>query len=440
MPKLPLEGIRVIDATIVWAGPYASSILADMGAEVIRVESTNFAPYGGRGLILRPPESTLKTGGLLMAGYPNREAGARPWNRNPYFNHHARNKLSMTAKLNTPKGLEIFKRLAEVSDIVIDNNACGAQERLGLGYKALQEVNPKIIYVAMPGLGNKGPWKERIGLGRHLEEIAGHTLLRKYPDLEPGEMSDIFHCDATAGAIGAFAALLGLYYRQRTGKGQFIDISQIETLIPQLGEAVMDYVMNRKVRESLGNRDEWAAPCGVYRCRGEDRGGASTVFNDKAWQGCCRALGNPSWTKEEKFSTQLSRWENQDEMDRFIESWTISKEDYEVMYLLQKEGVAAGPVMDEFQCFQDPQLRERGYFEQVTHVDCGTHLYPGMNWKMSRTSACIRKPACRLGEDNEYVYKQVLKFSDEEYKELEKEGHIGMDYHPSILVRGAAKT
>ena len=439
MVKLPLEGIRVIDQTIVWAGPYASMILADMGAEVIRVESTNFAPYGTRGIVIRPSEIALRTGGLLTAGYPDREAGAKPWNRAAYFNFNSRNKLSMTVKLSTPKGLEIFKRLAKVSDIVIENNAYGAQERLGLGYSVLREVNPKIIYVSMPGFGNRGPWKERVIVGRHLEHLAGHTLLRKYPDLEPSQMSDIYYCDAAAGAISAFAALLALYHRQKTGKGQFIDLAQIETFIPQLGESVMDYVMNQRVRESLGNRDEWAAPCNIYRCRGDDRWAAITVYTDEEWRSFCQAIGNPSWTKEERFSTQLSRWQNQEEMDKLIESWTIDKEDYEVMNLLQKHAVASGPVLEELRCFEDPQLKERGFFEKVTHAEAGTHLYPGVSWKMSRTPCSIRKPSCRLGEDNEYVYKQILGFSDEEYKELKKEGHIGMDYDPSITIRGGVK-
>jgi crotonobetainyl-CoA:carnitine CoA-transferase CaiB-like acyl-CoA transferase len=437
--KLPLDGFRVIDQTIVWAGPYATMLLADMGAEVIRVESTNFFPYVTRGHYCRPSDSILMSAGLLLGGYPSRKAGDRPWNRNPFFNLTARNKLSMTAKLNTPKGKEIFKRLVKISDCIIENYGYGAMERLGLGYDVLKEVNPRIIYVAMSAFGSRGKWKSRLALGRHLEHIAGHTLLRKYPDIEPDRLSDIYHCDATGGAIGAFAALIGLYNRMKTGKGQFIDVSLIETIIPQLGEALMDYVMNGRIRQSLGNRHEWASPCGVYRCAGEDRWVAITVFNDEEWRGLCRAMGNPEWTTEERFSSQIKRWKNQDELEKFIESWTRDKEDYEVMYLLQKEGVPSSPVMDEIQYFNDPHLKERGFFEEVTHADCGTHLYPGVPWKMSKTPSSIRKPPCRLGEHNEYVYKKLLGFTDNEYNELVKDGHIGMDYDESITVRGPAK-
>ncbi|UCF06095.1 MAG: CoA transferase, partial [bacterium] len=190
---LPLEGVRVLDQTVVWAGPYASMFLGDMGAEVIRVESTNFAPVGTRGVVIRPSEITLKTGGMITAGYPNREAGERPWNRHCYFNFHARNKLSMTVKLNTPRGIEIFKRLAKKSDVIIDNNAHGAQERMGLGYKVIKDIKPDIVYISMPAYGNSGPWKKRIALGPHLEHIAGHTLLRKYPDLDVSDMSTTFY-------------------------------------------------------------------------------------------------------------------------------------------------------------------------------------------------------------------------------------------------------
>lgn len=436
---LPLQGIRVVDMTIVWAGTFATMMLADMGAEVIRVESTRFHPYATRGAVLRPSPILLKTGGLIMAGYPNREAGERPWNRSAVFNCHARNKLSVTMDSTKPEGIEIIKKLITISDIFIENNAYGVVERMGLGYKILKEIKPDLIMVSLPGFGNNGPYKDRVALGRHLEDLASHTLLRGYPDSDPTLTTDVYHCDATAGAMAAFAVVAALNYRQRTGKGQFVDIAQIETTIPQLGEAVMDYTMNQRKQEPIGNRHPWTAPCGAYPCKGDDRWVAITVCSDDEWKLFCSAMGNPSWTSDEKFSTGLKRWQNQDELDKFISGWTRQHDDFEVMELLQKEGVAAGPVMDERDCYNNPHLKERGFFEQVTHSECGTHLYPGMLWKLSGTQLKIRTPACRLGEHNEYVYKKLLKFSDEEYAELEKQGHIGMDYDPSITIRGKAK-
>ena len=157
-----------------------------------------------------------------------------------------------------------------------------------------------------------------------------------------------------------------------------------------------------------------------------------TIVNDKQWEGFCRALGNPAWTNGGKFSTTLSRYKNHDELDSLIEEWTRQHGHFEIMYLLQKEGVPAGPVEDPRDAYDDPQLKERGFFEQITHEDVGTYLHPGMLWKMSKTPLSVRKPPCRLGEHNEYVYKKIIGVSDEEYAELEREGHIGMDYIPEI--------
>jgi crotonobetainyl-CoA:carnitine CoA-transferase CaiB-like acyl-CoA transferase len=434
--RLPLEGIRVVDMTVVWSGTFAAMLLADMGAEVIRVESTKFAPYGTRGVAVRPTPALLQTRGLMTTGYPNREGGERPYNRTALFNVHARNKLSMTVDYMRPEGLQILKRLIAKSDIFIENNAYGVVKRLGLGYEEVSEVKPDIIMISMPGFGNSGPYRDRVALGRHLECIAGHTMLRGYRDADPTWTTEVYHCDASAGGIAAFAALTALHYRQRTGKGQFVDVAQVETIVPQLGEFVMDYVMNSRLQEPLGNRDPWAAPCGLYPCRGEDRWVAITVFTDEEWQGLVRAMGSPSWSEDRRFSSTTDRWRHQDDLDAHIAEWTQERDDYEVMRLLQAEKVAAGALMDEKDCYSDPHVRERGFFEQVDHAECGTHLYPGVLWKMSGTPLHIRKPPCRLGGDNEYVYKTLLGVSDQEYSELEREGHIGTEYDPGITVYG----
>jgi crotonobetainyl-CoA:carnitine CoA-transferase CaiB-like acyl-CoA transferase len=436
--SLPLAGIRVIDMSVVWAGTFTTMMLADMGAEVIRVENTRFAPYGTRGITLRPSDALLSTRGMATAGYPDRKAGERPYNRAAMFNVHARNKLSMTVDYMNPRGLAILKKLIGISDLFVENNAYGTMAKLGLGYDEVRKVKPDIIMVSMPAFGNSGPSADRIALGRHLEAVAGHTLLRGYPNADPTWTTEVYHCDAAAGAMGAFAAMTALHHRQRTGKGQFIDVAQIEALIPQLGEAIMDFTLNGRVQGPLGNRHPTAAPCGLYPCQGEDRWIAITVFSEREWKGLCRAMGSPAWTEQAKFSDRVGRWQNQDELDEQIAAWTRGHRDYDLMHLLQGEGVAAGPVMDERDCYSDPHIRERKFFEEVTHVECGTHLYPGMEWKFSKTPGSIRRPPCRLGEHNRYVYRDLLGISESEYADLEREGHIGMDYHPSITVHGRA--
>ena len=195
----------------------------------------------------------------------------------------------------------------------------------------------------------------------------------------------------------------------------------------------MDYTMNGRIRDSIGNRDiHGAAPSGNYRCHGDDRWVSITVRNDEEWQGFCRAMGNPAWTEDEKFSGALSRYKNQDELDELVTSWTIEYDHYAVMHMLQKEGVAAAPLMNGGDDYSDPHFRDIGILEEVTHPEAGTHTYPGIGWTQAKTPNRIRRHAPRLGEDNEYVYKELLGVSDEEYAQLEQEGHIGMDFAPHV--------
>lgn len=432
MAKLPLEGIRVIAISVVWAGPFATQLLADWGAEVIRVETIHHFTYITRGVMIRPPKALVDARRTWLMGYPDWEPGERPWNRYPVFQAHARNKLSCTMDLTQPKGIELFKRLVAKSDIVVENNATETMEKLGLTYEVLREVKPDIIMIRMPGYGTTGPYKNYRALGANLDESCGHTWLRSYRGMDPSSASYILATDASAGAHGAFAALAALRYRNRTKKGQLIDLAQVETFMPYLAEAVMDYTMNGRVQDTPGNRHPFMAPHGCYRCRGEDRWVTIAVASDEEWQGLCRAMGNPAWANDERFADTISRHRNQDELDRLIEEWTSQHDHYAVMFALQREGVAAGAVLDDRDAYNDPHLKDRGFFEELTHPDCGTHLYPGIMWKMSKTPNAIRTPPCSLGEHNEYVYKELLGVSNKEYAQLEKEGHIGTEPAPGV--------
>jgi crotonobetainyl-CoA:carnitine CoA-transferase CaiB-like acyl-CoA transferase len=434
MARLPLEGIRVVDITVIWAGPSATMQLADWGAEVIRVESRQHWQVATRGRSAFPPQelvsNPVRRGGI--ATYCGRDVSHRAWNRYTLFNAHARNKLSCTMDLSRPEGQDIFKKLIVESDVFLESNAPHAMENLGLTYDVLAEVNPKLIMLSMPAFGSTGPYKYYRALGVHQEAFIGHTHLRGYPDADPLSTSTLFHADASAGATGALAVLMALHYRNRTGKGQFIDMAQAETAIPHLGEAVMDYTMNRRVQTSRGNRIPGAAPCGCYRCRGDDRWVNITVTTDEEWRGLCRAMGHPEWARDGRFGDALSRERHMDDQDDFIQKWTTQCDHYELMHHLQRNGVPAGPVIAEDDAFEDPHLAERGFFNELTHAECGTHMYAGLGYRMSRTPNRLRRPPVRLGEDNEYVYKQVLGVSDKEYARLEAEGQIGMDVAPGV--------
>lgn len=431
MPTLPLEGVRIIDLTLVWAGPYATALLADLGAEVIRVESTRFFPPLTRGVMARPSEQFIKDFLVWVAGMPGRQVGNRPWNRWPLFNSHARNKRSMTLDLLRPNGMELFQRLVAISDVLVENNPTETMEKLGITYAGLQGIKPDIVMVRMPAFGNTGDYKNYRGVAPMNEDVAGHNCLRGYPDMDATGITSVYAADAASGAAAAFAVLTALHYRRRTGKGQLVELAQVENFFPYLGQAMLDYTMNGRVQTTLGNRHPYAIQ-GCYPCKGDDRWVCITIFDDRDWEAFCNALGNPQWTQEERFSDLLSRRRRHDELDRHIADWTREQDHYRVMRLLQAAGVAAGPVMDQRDAYNDPHLNDRKMFEEAYQEDTGTHLYPGAPFKMSDAPIRIRRGPVRLGEDNEYVYKRLLHISDEEYAALEAEGHIGMDYAEGV--------
>ena len=281
--------------------------------------------------------------------------------------------------------------------------------------------------VSMPAFGNSGPYKNYRAIGSINEDVAGHNSLRGYADTDPSSLTPVFAADTASATSAAFAVMAALHYRNRTGKGQFIELAQVENFLPYIGEAFMDYAMNGRVSMPFGNRHPHAFQ-GCYPCRGEDRWLTLTIFDEPQWQALCRILGFPEWTKLPEFATHDDRRAHHDELDAHIEEWTRRHDPIELMGLLQDAGIPAGAVLDQRDAYDDPHIASRGFFREAYQEDCGTHLYPGPAFRMSETDPTIRRGPVRLGEDNEYVYKTVLKVSDEEYAALERAGHITMDY------------
>ncbi len=431
MPKLPLQGIRVLEFGVVWAGPYCAAFLAGMGAEVIKIESIKkFIPMT-RGQIPRPTGEDLRNLPTSVGATPDRLPGKRPWNRIPLFNAHASNKLGMTVDLLQPNGKRALMDLIAISDVIVENNPTETMEKLGISYEEIRETNPGLIMCRMPAYANEGPYQNHRSFGFHIEGVVGHTLLRGYSDMDPSGVTSVLMGDAASGTQGAFAVLSALHHRRRTGKGQLIELSQAENLIPFMGEAFMDYTMNGRNQSTLGNRHPVAIQ-GCYPCLGKDRWVTITIAGDDDWRGLCQVMGDPEWSQESGFRDPIVRYERHDEIDEQISQWTRSLEPQQVMRLLQEKSVAAGPVMDQRDAYADPHLNERGAFEEAYQEDTGRHLYPGAPYKMSETPSKIRRGPVRLGEDNEYVYQELLGYSAEEYAVLEEEGHIGMDYHPDV--------
>tara|TARA_B100000029_G_scaffold499123_1_gene569043 strand:- start:6515 stop:7831 length:1317 start_codon:yes stop_codon:yes gene_type:complete len=428
--KLPLEGIRILDFTVVWAGPFATQLLAEWGAEVIRVESTKFFPSTTRGTLARPSKELVQQGGI--GGYPDKDPGHRPWNRAALFNVHARNKLSMTVDLTNPEGQEIFADLVSKSDGLIENNAIATMERAGVSWEKLSKINPEFVLVRMPAFGISGPYKSYRTFGSHMESLVGHYSLFGYQGETPEASGTSLFADPASGVAGALAFMSGLRHRRNTGKGIQIETATAENFANQLGPHILNYSMEEDVPEYIGNRHPVYAPQGVYPCKGEDRWISITITDDLEWQKLSSLIGSGELSKKDDYNNVQKRRMHHDVIDEEISKWTINHDSIELMNILQNNGIPAGAVMNEKDAFEDPHLQQRNYWEELTHPEAGTYKYPGVLWKSNAIDNKLRRAAPRLGEDNEYVYKTILGYSDEQYEAYEKNGHIGMDYDDSI--------
>jgi len=396
--QYPLQGYRVINFGWVFAGPYMASMLGDLGAEVIKVETRN-----------RIDSMRLSPDNL------DREPDRDPW-----FHSGVRNQLSISIDMDQPQAIPVLKDLIRISDVVVENFSPRVMTEHGLDYKSLAETNPGIIMVSLPAAGQYGPLRDAQTYGPSLTGLAGvDSMVGYYGERALGLQQA--YADVNSALHGAFAALAALYYRQRTGKGQYIDLAQLEAVISIAGEAIMEYIMNGRVLGTLGNRHPTMCPHNNYRCKGEDKWVSIAVKTEEEWKGFCQAMGNPPWTKEEKFADRYSRLRNQEELDRLISQWTINYTDYEVTDILQKSGVAAAPCLDTEGRFFDPHLQERQTYLEVEHPTTGVDWVANTTWRLSENPTEIRYRSPLLGEHNSYVFKELLGMPEEEITRLEAE-------------------
>ncbi len=424
---LPLAGVRVLDLTVVWAGPSCTLLLGDLGAEVIRFDNPWLFPSSTRGLMPRPPKEMMDALGLLGSCFPDLDPGERPWNRHAMFNVHARNKKGATLDLSKPLGRETFLRAVEKADIVVENNAAVTLPKLGLGWDELQRRNPGLIMLRMPPLGLDGPYRDYVGFGAHFEALSGLTAIRGYRNADPTTTTTSFHMDPASGAMGALAVLLALRRREHTGEGCLIELPQAENMLQHIGEYLIEG--HRSGREFVqdGNRHPLRAPQGCYRCAGDDEWVVISVGSDEEWEGLVRAMGSPGWATNPDLGHKGGRREHHDEIDGHIEAWTTDQPAEAVFRACQAEGVPAGPVLKESACYRDPQLAARGFFRPNGSEDAGTHDYPGHLWQWTGPNLAWG-PLMHMGADNEYVYRDILGLSDDEYEALAADGHLSLDY------------
>ncbi len=392
---LALKGIRVLDFTWIHAGPSATRILSDQGAEVIKVESNNaLSVIGG------PASATAR-------GLGQRHN----WNAG---------KLSISLNMKTPQGIDIAKRLAAVSDVVAENFSGRVMPSWGLDYDSIKAINPSVIMLSMSGFGRTGPWKDRVSYGQTLQAWSGFTQLTGFPDTDPSGPASAYS-DAVGGMAGAQAVLLALMHRARTGRGQWLDVSQFESLSSLLDTLVLDMSVNGSaaVSERTGNRTAYGggAPHGAYRCRGEDRWVAITVFTDEEWRAGANVMGNPEWGDDPRFATADARERNADALDQLVESWTMRHSAEDVMDMLQAAGVAAGVVQTGEDLSRDPQLKERGFFHRVPDHQGELRTIESAPYKLSRTPGRVTRGAPAFAADMTYVLRELLGMTDEEVED-----------------------
>jgi len=397
---LPLEGIRVADFCWVWAGPYATMLLAALGAEVIKIEGHK------RTDLMRH---------IVNWPLPDPAPAEVPPNQGLAFNSVNLNKKSLTLDLTRPEGVELAKRLVMVSDVVTDNMRAGSMARMGLGYQGLRELRPDIIVLSTSSRGQEGPQKDYAGYAPIHHAIGGGAYLTGYPDDDPCHSTgDIDLMNATSAA---FAVVAALYHRMQTGEGQFVDYSQCEGVTSLIGELLLGYDMNGIVPERTGNTHPCYAPHSLYRCWGVDRWLALEVHSDQEFAVLARVIGQPGLANDTRFADIASRKENEQALDAIIEQWTRARDRDWVVDEMCRAGLAAAPSRNARDLYADPHLRDRQAFLRVDHPELGELELVGAPWKMS-DGEMPANHAPLLGEHNEYVLRELLGLTEAEVAHL----------------------
>lgn len=415
--SLPLQGVRVLDVSTAWAGPKCSSLLGALGAQVIHVESIQYLDTA-RGWRKWPaPGSGV---------FPNRDPGARPWERSHLHLLWNRNKLGLTLNLRHPEGRMLFERLVCLADVLVENYKFGQLADWGIGYEHLRQLNPTLVQLSLSAFGHDSPYRGATAWGNQVDAYAGHTFMRRYHDTSDPEPGGTYG-DPLGAVTGAFAVLTALWRVRRTGEGQFIDLSMIDAAASLVGEAIVYAALNGTDPPAPGNRDPGNAPSGVYQCRGTDAWLAIAVTSDAAWQRLCGVLQRPDWAEDPRFATLSGRIAHHDEIDAGIASWTIEQERFDAMAALQAAGVAAGVVQRPAETAQDPQHRATGYLEMIQHPEAGPYPSPGLGFQIQGIPLSMAGPAPLMGQHNTFVLGELLGLSAEELTALQQQEVIGTE-------------
>jgi crotonobetainyl-CoA:carnitine CoA-transferase CaiB-like acyl-CoA transferase len=401
MKRLPLEGIRIADLTMMWAGPYATRVLAEMGAEIIKIESPN-AWDNIRTLIPQPGVE-------------------EPWNTSYYFNDYSRDKKSLSLDLANPAGRDVFFKLVQHCDVVIENYRADVLEKLGLGYETLRKHKEDIILVSMAGFGKTGPERDNVGFGPIIEQMGGLASLSGYGDDGVPMKTGVSYGDPVGGLAAIGAVALALINRRRTGKGVYIDLAQRETMAIMIGEAFAAASLRGQPPVHRGNRDSRFVPQGAYRASGHEQWVVVSVRTQQEWAALAGLIGAShlaSLSHEERQSRH-------DELDGLIESWTLPRDPQEVMDTLQQAGIPAARVLDTDAIHHDPHLNARGYWVELPHPRMHPYKQPAGTWRLAEANPHLRRHAPFFGEHNDEILRGLLGLSPAEVESLAAASVIG---------------
>ena len=405
MPEsLPFEGLKIADFSWVAVGPTTSKYLADHGATVVRVETSN-------------PLDILRVAGPFKDKVPGPD-------RTQFFAEFNTSKLGLTLDLKNPAGIAVALRLIEWADVYLENFTPGTVESLGIGYTAAKAVSPSVIMASTCLMGQTGPAAGFAGFGFHAGAIAGYYEITGWPDLPPDGPWTAY-TDTLAPRFLAAAIMAALDHRRRTGQGQHIDGAQIEMGLHFLAPQIIDYRTSGRSVSRNGNRSESAAPQGAYPCQGDDQWCTIAVESDEQWSALRRALSDSPWAADSRFDTVAARLEYHDNIDDHLGQWTKTKSAQQVMELLVAEGVPAGVVQRSSDLLEDPQLAHRGFFRRLDHQEMRNIPYGGHQFRISGYDSGPRFPAPVLGQHNDQVLREVLGMTDEEISETIIGGALG---------------
>ena len=409
--SLPLAGVRVVEMGQLIAVPHAVKMLADMGAQVIRVESH------------------ARLEGYRASAFYDNDPGQAYWNRGANFHEQNRNKLGVTLDLSKAGALDALRELITVSDVFIENFTPRVMRNFGLEYDDLRKLRPDIIFVSSTGYGFTGPWSAFGAIGPTTEAASGLCHSTGYED-GPPELAEMPYTDYTAAEHTVFAIVAALAHRARTGRGQFVDVSQAQAASATAPETLMDYTANGRITRRIGNRHTYMAPHGLYPCEGVDAWIAIAVSRDEEWAALCGVLEAGELSGDERFADVDSRWRHRAELDQTLSALTRKWVHRELAARLQAVGVPAGAVLNNADLLFDPHLTSRGFYEVYEHhaaADMPPLPYSSRPWKFAGSSAVPRHPAPLLGQHNRYVLEEFLGMNDRDVRAMEASGAIGSE-------------